>query len=100
MIKTHILEDHYSWPTGLEFDSLQHPKTPFIDAIPTCHNNANKYASILGRLAYKMTKKYSTDNLLLMMGDDFTYSNAELIYGSLDRLIEYVNSRPKLDMKL
>lgn len=34
-----------------------------------------------------MTETYKTDNLLITMGEDFTYQDAEMWFKNLDRLI-------------
>nr|CAI5853429.1 unnamed protein product [Callosobruchus analis] len=42
-----------------------------------------------------MTKVYSTNNLIITMGEDFTYQAAEIWYTNLDKLIYYANLKQK-----
>ncbi len=35
-----------------------------------------------------------------MIGDDFTFYNSELIFSSLDRMMEYFNTNPKLKIDI
>lgn len=95
-ILTHILYDHYSSPTGLDFDD-PYKTRPFSGA--PC-NNAESYANRLIRYVLGMQSAYPTKHLLVPMGDDFAYTNAELVFQSLDGLRNYINSRPELDIEV
>ena len=35
---------------------------------------------------------YKTNNIMMTMGEDFTYENAREWYDNLDKLIKYVNT--------
>jgi lysosomal alpha-mannosidase len=93
-IFTHVLYNHYSAPTGLDFDN-PYRSQPFN--LQPC-SNAETYASRLQRYVLKMQLAYPTDHLLVPMGDDFQYSNAALVFQSLDGLRDYVNMRPELGL--
>ncbi|KCV68279.1 hypothetical protein H696_05200 [Fonticula alba] len=79
---THVLSDHYSSPSGFDFERDQ-PITP--------HNVASK-ANTLVREFARRAAGYRTQHLLIPAGDDFRYQNAHAQFDSWDLLIDYINA--------
>lgn len=46
---------------------------------------------LLYHIMVQQARHYRTNNIMLTMGSDFQYENANLWYKNLDKLIHYVN---------
>jgi lysosomal alpha-mannosidase len=44
------------------------------------------------KAAREWATAYATDNILMPMGEDFNYQNANMWYKNIDKLIQYVNA--------
>nr|AYV99640.1 venom polypeptide [Dolopus genitalis] len=93
-IFTGVLYNHYSAPPGFCFDILCNDE-PIIDGKNSTENNVaeriNKFLLYLDN----MSTYYRTNNLMIPMGDDFTYQDANVWYKNLDKLIRYGNDKQK-----
>ncbi|XP_039762685.1 lysosomal alpha-mannosidase-like isoform X1 [Pararge aegeria] len=93
---TGVLFNTYSPPPGFCFDVLCDDE-PIIDDPDSPMFNVD--ARIVKFLAYvtKQALYYRTNNVILTMGGDFTYQNADMWYKNLDKLIEYTNIKAAKD---
>ena len=80
---THILDSHYSFPSGFNFER----DPPITEA-----NIASKAQSLVTELL-KRSAWYRTPHLLVPGGDDFRWQNAEIQFTNWDKLIDYINER-------
>lgn len=56
------------------------------DALPACNNS-------LSFTPLSQATVYKTNHIIMTMGSDFQYENANLWYKNLDKLIHYVNGQ-------
>jgi len=89
-IFTGILYNHYSAPPGFCFDLLCTDE-PIIDG-DTIANNVQERVATFVNYTMNMAQYYRTSHLMMPMGDDFNYENANLNYKNMDKLIKYVNA--------
>lgn len=73
-ILTHWLYHHYSSPEGFSFD-INRYDSPWISG-NTRDNNEAEEANKLMVLLDERASHYLTDDVLMLMGDDFQYMNA------------------------
>eukprot|EP00735_Rhodelphis_limneticus_P005083 TRINITY_DN1678_c0_g1::TRINITY_DN1678_c0_g1_i1::g.17727::m.17727 TRINITY_DN1678_c0_g1::TRINITY_DN1678_c0_g1_i1::g.17727 ORF type:complete len:991 (-),score=264.01,sp/P34098/MANA_DICDI/29.95/6e-112,Glyco_hydro_38/PF01074.17/3.4e-76,Glyco_hydro_38C/PF07748.8/1e-27,Alpha-mann_mid/PF09261.6/2.7e-16 TRINITY_DN1678_c0_g1_i1:104-2710(-) len=83
-ILTHILDSHYSFPSGFDFEK----DTPITDA------NIKSRASILVSELKKRASWFKTRNILIPGGDDFRWIHADTQFTNWDKLIKEINSNP------
>ncbi|XP_065357477.1 lysosomal alpha-mannosidase [Calliphora vicina] len=95
---TGLLYNHYAAPDGFCFDSLCNDK-PIIDG-DSYDNNVKERVDTFIAYINKMSKTYRSTHLLVPMGDDFNYENANMNYKNLDKLIKYVNQRQLMGTKI
>ncbi|XP_069684640.1 lysosomal alpha-mannosidase-like isoform X2 [Periplaneta americana] len=88
---TSVLFNTYSPPPGFCFDVLCTDE-PFIDDKKSPDYNVDKLVSRFVEYVQTQSKFYTTNNILLTMGGDFTYQDAHMWYANLDKLIRYVNA--------
>ncbi|XP_050306367.1 lysosomal alpha-mannosidase-like [Anthonomus grandis grandis] len=93
-IFTSILYNNYSPPPGFCFDMLC-SDDPFIDDKKSFEYNVDKKVDSFIEYLNNMTNVYNTTNLLITMGEDFNYQDADMWFKNLDKLILYVNQRQK-----
>ncbi|XP_055636185.1 lysosomal alpha-mannosidase-like [Toxorhynchites rutilus septentrionalis] len=89
---TSVLYNHYSAPPGFCFDVLCSDQ-PFIDGKHSAENNVDQKVDSFLEFIDGMSQNYRSKNLLLTMGDDFTYMDANMYFKNLDKLIKYTNAR-------
>lgn len=53
----------------------------------------NIYSVVVLTFFPRQAKSYATDHLIMTMGSDFQYGNANTWYKNLDKLIKYVNEQ-------
>lgn len=71
---------HYSWPAGFAYESPWSQAQPFVnDKFSFCHN-AERQSKNFNQHIRSVRNDYSNDEVLIPMGDDFTYFNAELVF--------------------
>ncbi|XP_023343097.1 lysosomal alpha-mannosidase, partial [Eurytemora carolleeae] len=88
-IFTGINYNTYGPPPGFCFDSLC---TDVImdNKLMEDYNLDEKIASFIN-LTYEQTGDYKTNNIMMTMGEDFQYQEANMWYKNLDKLIKYMN---------
>ncbi|KAL1516872.1 hypothetical protein ABEB36_000710 [Hypothenemus hampei] len=91
-IFTGILYNTYGPPPGFCFDILCNDD-PFIDDKKSFEYNVDQKVDDFIAYLDNATKVYTTNNILITMGEDFTYQDAESWFINLDKLITYVNQR-------
>ncbi|XP_063975684.1 lysosomal alpha-mannosidase-like [Diachasmimorpha longicaudata] len=84
------LYNHYSAPSGFCFDILCRNRT-----LDDQSENGSKYTErkIKDFYSYilRQASHYQTNNIILTMGDDFHYQQAENYFSNMDKLIRYTN---------
>lgn len=80
---THVLDSHYSFPSGYNFES---------DAPITDSNIASRASSLVSQLLTR-SNWFRSSHLLVPGGDDFRWQNAKVQYDNWDKLIDYINAR-------
>ncbi|KAH8282797.1 hypothetical protein KR054_009895 [Drosophila jambulina] len=86
------LYNNYQAPDGFCFDVLC-SDAPIIDGKHSPDNNVKERVDAFFEYVTKMAEHYRTPNLILTMGEDFHYQNADMWYKNLDKLIKYANER-------
>ncbi|KDR11229.1 lysosomal alpha-mannosidase isoform X2 [Zootermopsis nevadensis] len=89
---TSVLYNNYAPPPGFCFDVLCDDE-PFIDDKHSPDYNVDTLVSRFVDYVETQAIFYSTNNILLTMGGDFTYQEAHMWYKNLDKLIRYVNAQ-------
>ncbi|XP_076655119.1 lysosomal alpha-mannosidase II isoform X1 [Halictus rubicundus] len=79
----------YSPPPGFCFDVLCRDE-PINDDPRSPDYNVPERVNKFLEYARKQASQYRTNNIILTMGEDFNYQQAEMWYTNLDRLIRYV----------
>ncbi|KAI5749862.1 hypothetical protein M8J76_010867 [Diaphorina citri] len=91
-IFTHALYNTYSAPSGFCFDILC-GEAPLVDDEQSPEYNIHdKIEEFIGYVKGQ-AQSYTTNNIIITMGGDFTYQDAAYYFKSLDKLIRYVNKR-------
>ncbi|XP_074647600.1 lysosomal alpha-mannosidase-like [Tubulanus polymorphus] len=89
---TGVFYENYGPPPTFCFDFLC-ADPPVMDD-PRLHDrNVKKRVDDFIAHALKVAKSYRTKNVMLTMGSDFTYQDANMWYSNMDKLIEYINNR-------
>ncbi|XP_037825869.1 lysosomal alpha-mannosidase isoform X2 [Lucilia sericata] len=89
---TGALYNQYQPPPGFCFDILCADE-PIIDGKHSPDNNVKRRIDEFFAIARKMSQGYRTNNILVTMGEDFHYQNANMWFKNLDKLIKYANAR-------
>lgn len=84
--------DSYCAPSGFGFDTLDNDD-PFVTNKNLETFNADEKAAEFIELATNISYHYRSNHILIPMGCDFQYSNARMNFGSMDKMIAYVNER-------
>ncbi|CAK1546529.1 unnamed protein product, partial [Leptosia nina] len=92
-IMTHTLYNVYNAPDGFCFDFLCNDE-PIVDDPDSKVFNADKRVNDFIRQIERQAKYYDHDNLVVMMGGDFTYQSAANWFMNIDKLINHINSHP------
>ncbi|CAD8084472.1 unnamed protein product [Paramecium primaurelia] len=99
-IFTHINYNHYEAPPQFSFDSL-HSQDPIVDNQNSIHYNVDKRAEVLVDYFKSQHQSYIGNILMHTLGTDFGWSNAQMYYTNIDRLIKYINSnKQKYNMQI
>ncbi|KAM8843149.1 lysosomal alpha-mannosidase [Synchiropus picturatus] len=89
---TGILPNGYNPPTGFCWDqSCDDP--PIRDDPDLEDYNVDHVVKQFLAVARIQAQDYKTNHIIMTMGSDFQYENANLWYKNLDKLIRYVNAR-------
>jgi lysosomal alpha-mannosidase len=87
---TGILFRHYFPPPGFCFDFLCHDsdRYDYVDSnTKSATYNLELKVEELFEVAENMSHAYKTNNIMIPMGDDFHYQEAEVWYTALDKII-------------
>ncbi|XP_052870890.1 lysosomal alpha-mannosidase-like, partial [Anopheles cruzii] len=82
----------YQAPAGFCFDILCSDE-PFIDGRYSAENNVKTKVDKFLYYVDQQAQSYRTNNILLTMGGDFTYMDANVYFKNMDKLIKYTNAR-------
>ncbi|XP_052746240.1 lysosomal alpha-mannosidase isoform X2 [Bicyclus anynana] len=93
---TGVLFNTYSPPPGFCFDVLCDDE-PIIDDPSSPMFNVDARVKDFLDICRNMSKGYSTNNILVTMGEDFFYQDAGMDFKNLDKLIEYTNMKAAKD---
>lgn len=89
-IFTGVLYNGYDPPKGFCYDNFC--ADPPIQDDPNLFNlNVERRVDAFVEITCEQASHYKTNNVMLTMGSDFQYENAERWYKNLDKLIRYVN---------
>ncbi|ENN79712.1 hypothetical protein YQE_03769, partial [Dendroctonus ponderosae] len=91
-IFTGVMYNTYGPPPGFCFDLLCSDE-PLIDDKNSFEYNVDSRVNDFFRYLDNVTKVYSTNNVIITMGEDFNYQDAESWFVNLDKLIYYGNQR-------
>ena len=89
-IFTGVLYHGYNPPPGFCFDQSCHD-APIQDDPNLYDMNVKERVSSFINETCSQAEHYRTNHIILTMGSDFQYENANLWYKNLDKLIKYVN---------
>lgn len=89
-IFTSVMYNTYSPPPGFCFDVLCEDD-PIIDDKRSPEYNAPKRVQQFLDYVKNMTKVYTTNNVLVTMGEDFTYQDAHVWFKNIDKLMLHAN---------
>ncbi|XP_062548695.1 lysosomal alpha-mannosidase-like [Armigeres subalbatus] len=89
---TSVLYNHYSAPPGFCFDVLCRDD-PFVDGKYSAENNVRQKVDDFLTFINTMATRYRSNNLIITMGDDFNYMDANMNFVNMDKLIKYTNER-------
>uniref|UniRef100_A0A6E8WBV9 Alpha-mannosidase n=1 Tax=Anopheles coluzzii TaxID=1518534 RepID=A0A6E8WBV9_ANOCL len=82
----------YAPPPGFCFDVLCNDD-PIIDGPYSADNNVKEKVDLFLDTVHNMSKTFLTNNIILTMGEDFHYQDANMWFKNLDKLIRYTNQR-------
>uniref|UniRef100_A0A3P8PCL8 Lysosomal alpha-mannosidase n=1 Tax=Astatotilapia calliptera TaxID=8154 RepID=A0A3P8PCL8_ASTCA len=89
---TGILPNGYNPPEGFCWDQLC-SDPPIRDDPDLEDYNVDDVVGCFLVIANSQSTVYKTNHIIMTMGSDFQYENANLWYKNLDKLIHYVNAR-------
>lgn len=89
-IFTGVLFNLYNPPPGFCFDQTCHDP-PIQDDPRLYDRNVEERVNTFIDETCSQAEHYRTNHIMLTMGSDFNYENANLWYKNLDKLIQYVN---------
>merc|ERR550534_2020659 len=80
----------YQAPDGFCFDILCGDE-PIIDNVKSRDYNVEQRVQDFLNYCQEQAKSYATNHIMMTMGGDFTYTEANLWYKNMDKLIKYAN---------
>ncbi|XP_011645218.1 lysosomal alpha-mannosidase isoform X2 [Pogonomyrmex barbatus] len=89
---TTAMYNTYSPPPGFCFDVLCADE-PMVDDPDSPDHNIDRRVELFLTYAQIQARAYRTNHIILTMGDDFHYQQADMVFGNLDKLIRYTNQR-------
>ncbi|XP_054741908.1 lysosomal alpha-mannosidase isoform X2 [Anastrepha obliqua] len=89
---TGALYNQYQPPPGFCFDILCADE-PIIDSKHSPDYNVNRRVNDFLKFVDQQAKYYRTNNIIITMGGDFTFQDANVYFKNLDKLIRYTNAR-------
>ncbi|XP_071052267.1 lysosomal alpha-mannosidase [Onthophagus taurus] len=91
---TTVMYNTYGPPPGFCFDTLCDDE-PIIDNKKSPDYNVDKRVKEFFEYLDNVTNSYATDNVIITMGEDFNYQDANMWFKNLDKLIQYGNEMQK-----
>ncbi|GLG94961.1 Uncharacterized protein GBIM_02027, partial [Gryllus bimaculatus] len=88
---THILYNQYGPPQGFCFDNLCNDDPIVDDMTDRNYNVPERVKHFLQRVEHQ-AEFYDTNHLIMTMGGDFIYRDAEVWFSNLDKLIKHTNA--------
>ncbi|KYO34592.1 lysosomal alpha-mannosidase [Alligator mississippiensis] len=88
---TGVLPNGYGPPFSFCWDQFC-SDNPIVDDKSDENNVAERVSSFL-RVAEAQAKHYRTNHIVMTMGSDFQYENANLWYKNMDKLLQHVNAQ-------
>ncbi|XP_074713591.1 lysosomal alpha-mannosidase [Strix uralensis] len=88
---TGVLPNVYNPPSGFCWDQLC-SDPPVVDE-DSEENNVDGVVSAFLQIANAQAERYRTNHIIMTMGSDFHYENANLWFKNMDKLIAHVNAR-------
>ncbi|TRY82085.1 hypothetical protein DNTS_024091 [Danionella cerebrum] len=88
---TGVLPNGYNPPEGFCWDQSC-DDAPFQDDPDLEDYNVNEIVHKFLNASHKQAAFYKTNHIIMTMGSDFQYENANLWYKNMDKLIKYVNA--------
>ncbi|KAK4872844.1 hypothetical protein RN001_014873 [Aquatica leii] len=96
LLFTHAMYNHYSPPTGFFFDILSEDD-PLIPDQDSTEYNLNTKMNKFREHVWNQTRDYSSNNIMVAMGNDFTYQDAHYNFKNLDILIKAYEDNPQIN---
>jgi len=85
----HVTSGHYSPPDDFNFERGDDP----IQDDPNLYDmNVQQRCDQFAQEMYETATYYQTPEILVLWGDDFQYSNANLNFKNIDKIIKYINN--------
>ncbi|RXN26527.1 lysosomal alpha-mannosidase [Labeo rohita] len=88
---TGVLPNGYNPPEGFCWDQSC-DDAPIRDDPDLEDYNVDEIVQLFVNTSYKQAAFYKTNHIIMTMGSDFQYENANLWYKNMDKLIKYVNA--------
>nr|CAD7429113.1 unnamed protein product [Timema monikensis] len=88
---TSVLYNHYSYPTGFCVD-VNCEDDPIIDNPDSPDYNLETKVQQFISFVKEQAKSFTTDHIIVTMGQDFNYQDASMNYKNIDKLIRHVNA--------
>ncbi|GAV03424.1 hypothetical protein RvY_13849-2 [Ramazzottius varieornatus] len=89
---TGILPNVY-WPPATFCFDLLCGEQPIMDDPRLSDYNVDERVDTFIQVVQNQTKMYATNNLVITMGNDFNYQQANVWFKNMDKLFKYVNAR-------
>ena len=91
---TGALFNGYSPPNGFHFDAYT-DDDPIMDIPGLKDNNVEFKVDIFLQQVLDQARGYSSNHIMMTMGEDFNYVQADVWFKNLDKLIKYANLRTR-----
>ncbi|XP_051050981.1 lysosomal alpha-mannosidase isoform X2 [Phodopus roborovskii] len=92
---TGVLPNNYNPPKNLCWDVLCADQ-PLVEDSQSPEYNAETLVSYFLELAYSQQQHYRTNHIVMTMGSDFQYENANMWFKNMDKLIFLVNNQTEV----
>ncbi|KAM9685358.1 LOW QUALITY PROTEIN: lysosomal alpha-mannosidase-like [Trichechus inunguis] len=87
-----VLPNNYDPPSGLCWDIRCH-NPPVVEDLGSPNYNADRVVAHFLNVAADQARHYRTNNIIMTMGSDFHYKQAQNWFENLDKLIRLVNAQ-------
>lgn len=94
-----VLYNGYGPPDGFCFDQFC-DDPPIVDDPTLYEYNVDKRAAAFVAAAKDQVSHFRTNHIMMTMGSDFQYENANLWFKNLEKLMNYINARPEFGVKV